>query len=82
MMRNASNQNGLPTMQPPGPGGTGARQLLRRNDRPDRPSRSAADATGRAAATRNVNKAAGVIQNSPAEFRDALENYFHNVEKP
>jgi len=27
-------------------------------------------------------KAAGVIQNSPVEFRDALENYFHNIEKP
>ena len=40
------------------------------------------DASGRGAAARIVNKAAGVILNSPAEFRDALENYFHNVEKP
>jgi hypothetical protein len=39
------------------------------------------DAGGRGAAGRIVNKAAGVIQNAPAEFRDALENYFHNVEK-
>jgi hypothetical protein len=40
------------------------------------------DASGRGAAGRIVNKAAGVIRSSPAEFRDALENYFHNVEKP
>ena len=39
-------------------------------------------AGGRGGASRNVNKAAGVIQNSPVEFRDALENYFHNIEKP
>ena len=39
------------------------------------------DAGGRGAAGRIINKAAGVIQNAPAEFRDAIENYFHNVEK-
>ena len=40
------------------------------------------NASGRGAAGRIVNKAAGVIRNSPAEFRDALETYFRNVENP
>jgi hypothetical protein len=30
---------------------------------------------------RAVNQAAGVIENAPAEFRDALENYYHGLEK-
>ena len=80
MMRN-SNQNGPPTLQPPTPGGTGGGNLSGgTTDQTGRPG--SGDATGRAAATRNVLKAAGAIQNSPAEFRDALENYFHHVEKP
>jgi len=36
--------------------------------------------TGRAATQRTVNKAAGVLENSPAEFRQALEDYFHAIE--
>jgi hypothetical protein len=36
---------------------------------------------GKGAAARNVSKASGVIQNAPAEFRDALENYYKAVEK-
>jgi len=40
------------------------------------------DVTGAAATARTVNKAAGAIESYPAEFRDALENYFHAVEKP
>jgi hypothetical protein len=39
------------------------------------------DAAGKGAADRTVNKAAGVIQNAPAEFRDALENYYHGLEQ-
>ena len=38
------------------------------------------NATGKAGANRTVNQAAGVIQNAPAEFRDALENYYHGLE--
>jgi len=80
MMR-ASNQNGPPGMQPPSPGGNGGGNLT--GGTTDQTGRAAGgDASGRNAATRNVLKAAGIIQNSPAEFRDALENYFHNVEKP
>jgi hypothetical protein len=79
MMRSGS-QNGPPGMQPP-QGGTGRGNLSGgTTDQAGRPV--AGDAAGRGAAGRIVNKAAGVIQNSPAEFRDALENYFHNIEKP
>ncbi len=39
------------------------------------------DADGKNAAGRNVNKADGVIQNTPSEFRDALDNYFHGIEQ-
>ena len=38
------------------------------------------NAQGRAAAQRAVNKATGVLDNSPAEFREALENYYHAIE--
>jgi hypothetical protein len=40
------------------------------------------NAAGKGAADRAVNQAAGVIENAPAEFRDALENYYHGLEKP
>lgn len=36
--------------------------------------------SGKGAAGRNVNKASGVIENSPTEFRDALDIYFHGIE--
>lgn len=36
---------------------------------------------GKGAAARNVSKASGTIQNAPAEFRDALENYYKAVEQ-
>jgi hypothetical protein len=80
MMRNA-NPNSPPGMQPPPPGGPGGGNLSGgTTDQTGSPT--SGDASGRGAAGRNVNKAAGVIQNSPVEFREALENYFHNVEKP
>jgi hypothetical protein len=37
-------------------------------------------AAGKNTDARQVNKASGVIENSPAEFRDALDNYFHGIE--
>jgi hypothetical protein len=80
MMR-SGNPNGPPGMQPPGPGGSGRGNLSGgTTDQAGRPL--GGDSSGRGATGRNVLKAAGVIQNSPAEFRDALENYFHNIEKP
>ncbi len=39
------------------------------------------NATGKGAGGRSVNQAAGVIENAPVEFRDALENYYHGLEK-
>jgi len=39
------------------------------------------NAAGKGAGNRSVNQAAGVIQNAPAEFRDALENYYHGLEQ-
>jgi hypothetical protein len=38
------------------------------------------NASGKGAGGREVNQAAGVIENAPAEFRDALENYYHGLE--
>jgi membrane protein involved in colicin uptake len=39
------------------------------------------NAAGKGAGGRSVNQAAGVIENAPAEFRDALENYYHGLEQ-
>ena len=39
------------------------------------------NAAGKGAASRAVNQAAGAIENAPAEFRDALENYYHALEQ-
>jgi hypothetical protein len=39
------------------------------------------NASGKAPGTRDIEKASGIIQNSPAEFREALENYFHGIEQ-
>ncbi|HEY3860807.1 MAG TPA: hypothetical protein VGO59_02880 [Verrucomicrobiae bacterium] len=39
------------------------------------------NAAGKGANARTVGQSAGAIQNAPAEFRDALENYYHGLEK-
>ncbi|MBI4659813.1 MAG: hypothetical protein HY735_13315 [Verrucomicrobia bacterium] len=39
------------------------------------------DAQGNGPDTRSVNKASGVLENLPTEFREALENYFNALEK-
>jgi hypothetical protein len=39
------------------------------------------NAKGTAAGSRDVRQAAGVIQEAPTEFREALENYFHGIEQ-
>jgi hypothetical protein len=39
------------------------------------------DATGKTGAGRRVEKANGASQNAPAEFRDALDNYYHGLEQ-
>lgn len=38
------------------------------------------EADGKTPGSRQVNKASGVIQNVPTEFREALENYFQGLE--
>lgn len=42
---------------------------------------SSGDATGAAGSAREVHKAAGVSQEAPAEFREALDNYYHGIEQ-
>jgi hypothetical protein len=39
------------------------------------------NAAGQGAGRRAVGQAAGVIESAPAEFRDALENYYHGLEQ-
>jgi hypothetical protein len=39
------------------------------------------EAAGKGPGSRSVSQAAGAIQNAPAEFRDALENYYHGLEQ-
>jgi hypothetical protein len=38
-------------------------------------------ASGKGADARDVRKAGGVLEEPPAEFRDALENYYHGIDK-
>jgi hypothetical protein len=38
-------------------------------------------ATGRGADARDVRKAGGVMEEPPVEFRDALENYYHGIDR-
>jgi hypothetical protein len=77
----SGNQTGPPGAQPPPPGGRGGGNFS--GGTTERTGHGASgDVAGRGEAGRIVNKAGSVIQNAPVEFRDALENYFHNVEKP
>lgn len=39
------------------------------------------NAVGKGAGARNVDKTSGVNENTPVEFRDALDNYFHGIEQ-
>jgi hypothetical protein len=74
MMQNADNGKSM-ALQP----ATGLHHAGGKTDRAGNPVTG--DAAGKAAASRVVNKASGVIENSPAEFRDALDNYFHGIEQ-
>jgi hypothetical protein len=74
MARNAANAKAFATQPNRGlnsPGGSAARAG----------GPLSGNAAGKGAAGRSVNQAAGVIENAPAEFRDALENYYHGLEK-
>ncbi|HZM05653.1 MAG TPA: hypothetical protein VFC44_21845, partial [Candidatus Saccharimonadales bacterium] len=73
MMRNTANAKAMALQSSGGinPGG--------RTDRQGHPLTG--NTTGKGAPARQVNQASGVIENSPPEFRDALDNYFHGLEK-
>jgi hypothetical protein len=74
MSRNAANARALANQPARGlnsPGGTTSREG----------GSLSGNAAGKGAAGRAVNQAAGMIENAPAEFRDALENYYHGLEK-
>ncbi|HEX3988413.1 MAG TPA: hypothetical protein VHZ30_03210, partial [Verrucomicrobiae bacterium] len=43
--------------------------------------RTAGNTTGKGAASREVRKAGGAMQEPPAEFREALENYYHRIDQ-
>jgi hypothetical protein len=74
MMQNTDNAKAM-ALQP----ATGLNRAGGKTDRAGNPV--ASNAAGKGAATRNVDKASGVIENSPAEFRDALDIYFHGIEQ-
>jgi hypothetical protein len=44
-------------------------------------NRTAGNTTGKGAASRDVHKAGGAMQEPPAEFREALENYYHRLDQ-
>ena len=74
MMQNTDNAKAM-ALQP----ATGLNRAGGKTDRAGNPV--AGNAAGKGAATRKVDKASGVIENSPAEFRDALDIYFHGIEQ-
>jgi hypothetical protein len=74
MMQNADNARTL-AVQP----AAGLNRAGGKTDRAGQPV--AGNPNGKRAATRNVDKASGVIDNAPAEFRDALDTYFHGIEQ-
>ncbi len=43
--------------------------------------RAGGNASGRGGGTRDVNKAGGAMEEPPAEFREALDNYYHGIDQ-
>jgi hypothetical protein len=74
MMRQSGQGQGA-SAQP----ATGLNRAGGKTDRVGAASRG--DTTGTAAGSRDVHKTAGVIEDAPVEFREALENYFHGIEQ-
>jgi hypothetical protein len=74
MMQNSADAKAM-ALQP----ATGLNHAGGKTDRAGNPVTG--NASGKGAATRNVDKASGVIENSPTEFRDALDIYFHGIEQ-
>src|SRR5262249_17462211 len=74
MMKNKPDGKAM-ALQP----ATGLNHAGGRTDRAGNPV--SGNATGKGGASRNVDKASGVIESTPSEFRDALDNYFHGIEQ-
>jgi hypothetical protein len=74
MMQNADNAKAMAVQS-----ATGLNRAGGKTDRAGNPV--AGNAAGKGAAARNVDKTSGVIENSPGEFRDALDIYFHGIEQ-
>ncbi|MDB6058282.1 MAG: hypothetical protein JWO95_2126, partial [Verrucomicrobiales bacterium] len=75
MMKNARESQGKPMQNPSGGGNTSGGTANRAGGPIN------GNVQGKGAAARNVGKASGVIENAPAEFRDALENYYRGIEQ-
>jgi hypothetical protein len=75
MMRNSANARAM-SAKP----ATGMNQAGGATDRAG--NRAGGNAAGRGAGARDVHKAGGVMEEPPAEFRDALENYYHGIDQP
>jgi hypothetical protein len=73
MMQNNGDTKGM-ALQP----ATGLNHAGGTTDRAGNPVDG--NASGKNGPARNVEKASGIIDNAPAEFRDALDNYFHGIE--
>ena len=74
MMRNSANARAM-----------AAKPATGMNARAARPTAPAGAPTAtrreKAPGTRDVRKAGGVMEEPPAEFRDALENYYHGIDQ-
>jgi hypothetical protein len=73
MMRNSANAKAMAAKP-----ATGLNQAGGAADRAR--GRTGGNATGRGADSRDVRKAGGTMDEPPAEFRDALENYYHGID--
>jgi hypothetical protein len=74
MMRNSSNARAM-TSKP----STGLNRAGGTTDRAG--GQAGGAAAGRSAGTRDVNKAGGAMEEAPAEFREALDNYYHGIDQ-
>jgi hypothetical protein len=74
MMRNSANARAMAAKPATG--------LNRAGGATDRAGgRPGGNAAGRGAGARDVRKAGGVMEEPPAEFREALENYYHGIDQ-
>ena len=74
MMRDSANAKAMAAKPATG--------LNRAGGTTDRASaRASGNSTGKGAAARDVHKAGGAMEEPPAEFREALENYYHGIDQ-